>query len=254
MGKLDSKSVVVAGGATGIGRAASLRLAEEGAKVVLGDINIEGARRTVDDIRSVGGSALPVQFDLASAESCQRLVATAIDEFGVIDGLFNVGADLSPNTLGRDGDILNVPVDVWQRTFDVDLTGYFHMIRAALPHMLEAGAGSIVNMSSGVAVKGLHRFAAYGAAKAGVISLTRHVATAFGKKGIRCNVIAPGVNMTENQVQSLSEEERAAMLPTVNSPRFGQPEDIAPMVALLLSDEGAWINGQAYEVSSMRGI
>lgn len=254
MNKLSGKNIVVAGGATGIGRAAAKKLAEEGARVVVGDINIEGARKTTAEISDAGGTAIALEFDLASAESCEALISRSIEELGSIDGLFNVGADLSANTLGRDGDLLSVPVDVWHRTLDVDLTGYFHLIRSVLPHMLEAGAGSIVNMSSGVAVKGLPKFAAYGVAKAGVISLTSHVATAFGKRGIRCNVIAPGVNMTDNQRQSLSDEEREAMASGVSSPRFGEPEDIAPMVVLLLSDEGAWINGQAYEVSSMRGI
>lgn len=245
---LAGKVIVVAGGASGIGAASAVRLAEEGASVVVGDVRADGARETADRIAAAGGKAVAVEFDLADEAACRRLIEATVSEFSRLDGLFNVGADLSPDNLGRDGDLVEVPLEVWRHTLDVNLTGYFYTSRYAIPALLDGGGGVILNMTSAVTM-GFPRFVAYGAAKAGVVALSRHIACRWGKENIRCNAIDPGVVLTENSLTMVSEEERVAALETSWSPRLGEPGDTAAMVAFLMSDEGAWINGQAYSVS-----
>lgn len=246
---LEDKVIVVAGGATGIGAATCRRLAEEGAKVVVGDINEEGAQATAE---AIGGRHL--QFDITNEESCKALVDVAVTGFGGLDGLFTVAADTSKETLGRDGeaDLLTVPLDVWQRTLDVNLTGTFLMTRAALPALLERGGGSIVNTLSGLVFYGSPVRPAYLASKGALIALTRHVATRWGKEGIRCNAVAPGFVMTEQVAHNVPQEERDMVLASNRSPRHGRPEDIAATVSFLLSNDAEWINGQMHLVNGGR--
>lgn len=246
---LEDKVIVVAGGATGIGAATCRRLAEEGAKVVVGDINEEGAQATAE---AIGGRHL--QFDITNEESCKALVDVAVTGFGGLDGLFTVAADTSKETLGRDGeaDLLTVPLEVWQRTLDVNLTGTFLMTRAALPALLERGGGSIVNTLSGLVFYGSPVRPAYLASKGALIALTRHVATRWGKEGIRCNAVAPGFVMTEQVAHNVPQEERDMVLASNRSPRHGRPEDIAATVSFLLSDDAEWINGQMHLVNGGR--
>jgi len=251
---LQNKVIIVAGGATGIGAATSRRLAAAGARVVVGDRNEEGAAATAATIADDGGRADPFAFDIADLDSCGRLVEFAVSTHGGLDGLFNVAADTSPGTLGRDTDLLSVPIDVWHRTLEVDLTGYFHTARQALPALLERGGGSIVNTVSGLVLNGDPIRVAYGAAKGGVIPLTRHIATRWGKDGIRCNAIAPGFVLTDQGTTNVSAEEQERLLGMVRSPRLGRPDDIAAMASFLLSDDGSWINGQLYPVNGGTGL
>ena len=249
---LQDKVVVVAGGATGIGAATAKRLGEEGARVVVGDINAAGAQATADEIVAADGVAVPFAFDLAEEASCGALVAEAVGRWGTLNGLFNCAADLSKDNLGRDTDVVTTPLDVVERTLRVNLVGYFLTARHAIPAMLEAGGGSIVNMTSAV-VLGQPVFGAYGMAKGGVIALSRHIATRWGKEGIRCNALDPGITLTDNQLTMVSGEKREQALRSVRAPRFGEPWEIAAMVAFLLSDEAPWINGQTYAASSSEG-
>ena len=246
---LQGKVVVVAGGATGIGAATCRRLAEEGARVVVGDINADAAKATAE---AIGGSH--VRFDISREDDCRALVEHAVDEFGGLDGLFNVAADTSKATLGRDSgsDLLTVPLDVWQRTLDVNLTGTFLMTRCALPALLERGGGSIVNTLSGLVFYGDRIRPAYLASKGALVALTRHVAARWGKDGIRCNAVAPGFVVTEQVEHNVPQEERDRILAVNRSPRHGRPEDIAATVAFLLSDDAEWINGQMHLVNGGR--
>jgi NAD(P)-dependent dehydrogenase (short-subunit alcohol dehydrogenase family) len=246
---LRDKVVVVAGGATGIGAATCRRLVEEGAKVVVGDINEAAAKQTAD---AIGGRHL--RFDITREDDCKALVEHAIGEFGGLDGLFTVAADTSKETLGRDSesDLLTVPLDVWQRTLDVNLTGTFLMTRSALPALLERGGGSIVNTLSGLIFYGSPIRPAYLASKAALVALTRHVAARWGKEGIRCNAVAPGFVVTEQVAHNVPQEERDMILAANKSTRHGRPEDIAATVAFLLSDDAEWINGQMQLVNGGR--
>lgn len=249
MSRLADKVVVIAGGATGIGAATAARLGNEGACVVVGDINGVGAESTATAVREQGGRASATAFDLADEQSVAALFQHAKATFGRLDGLFNVGADLSPQTIGRDSNIVDVPMEVWRRTLDVNLTGYMLTIRHALPLLLESGGGAIVNTVSGLVLRGDRDHPSYGAAKGGLIPLALHVASRWGKQGIRCNTLAPGVVLTENQLQTITDEQRSKIMEALPSTRFGRPADIAAMAALLLSDEGEWINGQLIAVN-----
>lgn len=245
---LTGKSFVVAGGATGIGAATAKRLADEGASVAIGDNNIAGASATAEGIVASGGRAIAVEFDLADDDSVRRLVDTTIAEFGAVHGLHNVGADLSEHNLGRDTTILDTGLDVWQRTLDVNLLGYVRTIRAVLPHLLAQGGGSIVNTSSGAALGTDPQHVAYGASKAAVNHLTRHVAVNWGKHNIRSNGVMPGLVMGETQERQNDQALQQAFLTFGKTSRLGRPDDLASVVAFLLSDEAEWITGQVWYI------
>jgi NAD(P)-dependent dehydrogenase (short-subunit alcohol dehydrogenase family) len=245
---LEGRTFVVAGGATGIGAGTAKRLAAEGASVTVGDINLDGARTTVGHITESGGSAIAVEFDLADDDSIRQLVETTIAEFGAVHGLDNVGADLSEGNLGRDTTILDTPLDVWQRTLDVNLLGYVRTIRAVLPHLLELGGGAIVNTSSGGSLGTDPMHVAYNAAKAAVNQLTRHVANNYGAKGIRSNAVMPGLVMGETQERQNDQQMQQMFLMAAKVTRLGRPADLAAVTAFLLSDEAEWINGQSWYI------
>jgi NAD(P)-dependent dehydrogenase (short-subunit alcohol dehydrogenase family) len=251
---LEGKIIVVAGGASGIGQATCERLARAGAHVVVGDLDGVGAEHVAATLRNEGHSARSHTFDIADDESCGALIASAVDAGGRLDGLFNVAADTSAATLGRDTDALSVPLEVWRRTLDVDLTGYLHTIRHALPHLLAVGGGAIVNTISGLVLNGDRTRAAYGAAKGGVVVLTRHVASRWGREGIRCNSIAPGFVATEQSLANVPADEQERLLAMVRSPRLGRPDDVAALASFLLSDDGEWINGQLIPVNGGTGL
>ncbi|WAJ45452.1 SDR family NAD(P)-dependent oxidoreductase [Mycobacterium sp. Aquia_216] len=245
---LKDKAFLVAGGATGIGAATAKRLAEEGARVAIGDINIAGATAAAQQINESGGRAIAIEFDLADERSVQDLVDRTIGEFGGIHGLHNVGADLSEGNLGRDTTILDTGLDVWQRTLDVNLLGYVRTIQAVLPHLLEAGGGSIVNTSSGAALGSDPQHVAYGASKAAVNHLTRHVAVNWGKHNIRSNGVMPGLVMGETQERQNDLQLQQAFLMFGKTTRLGKPDDLAAVTTFLLSEDAEWITGQVWYI------
>ncbi|QLL08586.1 SDR family NAD(P)-dependent oxidoreductase [Mycobacterium vicinigordonae] len=244
---LTDRVAVVAGGATGIGAATAIRLGEEGCRVVVGDIAAEDAARTAQHITATGGTATHVGFDLADPPSVADLMDTAAKTFGAIDVLFNVGADMS--TLPADTDVVDIDFDVWDRVMAVSLRGYVAAMKYAIPHLLARGGGAIVNMSSAAAFQGEPARPAYATAKAGIGSLTRHVAARWGKDGIRCNAVAPGFTATD-AIRSVPQwpQLEAGALKRIRGHRVGAPDDIASLVAFLLSHEGEWINGQVINI------
>jgi NAD(P)-dependent dehydrogenase (short-subunit alcohol dehydrogenase family) len=242
---LRDKIAIVAGAAPGnIGGATAVRLAEEGMKVMAADLNEAAARAVADQVRSAGGQAVAEVFDITDEASFAQLIDSTVKEFGGLDGLFNVAADLSPKNIGRDADVISVTLDVWRHTIDVTLTGYMYGVRHALPLLIKQGRGVIVNTTSGEVWLGENVRVAYQTAKSGLVGLTRHTATLGGKHGVRCNPVAPGFTLTEAAYKNTNEEYRNQMLASVRSPRLGAPEDIAAMVAFLFSDDAAYINGQ----------
>ncbi|WP_319454709.1 MULTISPECIES: SDR family oxidoreductase [unclassified Mycobacterium] len=245
---LKDKVFIVAGGATGIGAGTAERLAEEGALVAVGDINIAGANATAERIATAGGRAIAVEFDLADEKSVHQLVDRTVAEFGAVHGLYNVGADLSEGNLGRDTTLLDTDMEVWHRTLDVNLLGYVRTSRAVLPHLLEQGGGSIVNTSSGGSLGTDPMHVAYNASKAAVNQLTRHVAVNWGTKGIRCNGVMPGLVMGETQEQQNNVELQQMFVQAARTTRLGKPADLAAISAFLLSDEAEWINGQVWYI------
>ena len=244
---LAGKVAVIAGGATGIGAATAARLGAEGVLVVVGDVSADGAEVTAQGIRDSGGTAKAAVFDLADPESVRALVDSTVSMFGGVDLLFNVGSDMS--MLRGDTDVVDIDFGVWDRTMTVTLRGYLASMKYALPLMLSRGGGAIVNMSSAAAFIGEPTRPAYATAKAGIGALTRHVASRWGRDGIRCNAVAPGFTGTE-MMRSAPQwpELEAAALRGARSPRVGHPGDIAGLVAFLMSDEGAWVNGQVINI------
>lgn len=247
MKNLQGKAILVCGGATGIGAATARRLCAEGARVGIGDFNIAAAEALVSELNAAGGDAMAWHYDQAEEATINALVESAITHFGFLDGLFANVADLKAVLV--DGDILTNDSALWERTLQVNVIGTVMLLRAVLPHMLERGSGSLVLTSSDAAVVGESERPAYAASKAGVNSLSRHVASKWGREGIRCNTVSPGFVLTEQLDENMSQEMKDWMLKGARSPRHGAPQDIAGAVAFLLSDDGEWVNGQAWRVN-----
>ena len=235
----------MAGGAGGIGTATCLRLAAEGCKVVVGDISDEAAD-VVAAITAVGGEATACTVDISDDDSVAALVATAVTEYGSIDLFHANAADLS--IVMSDTNALDIDLDIWDRTLTVNLRGFLLCTRHVIPHFLEQGGGAIVYTSSAASFVGEPERPAYAAAKSGVNALMRHVASKYGKKHIRANAIAPGLIVSDRMREVMPPALLEGTLKGTRSWRLGHPNDIAAMVAFLLSDDGEWINGQVISV------
>jgi NAD(P)-dependent dehydrogenase (short-subunit alcohol dehydrogenase family) len=244
---LAGRVAVVVGGATGIGAATAARLGDEGCRVVIGDVAADAAQQTAARIVAAGGTAAHVVFDLSDSQSVADLIHTAAMTYDGVDLLFNVGADMS--TIRTDTDVVDINFDVWDRVMAVNVRGYVAAMKYAIPRMLSRGGGAIVNMSSAAAFQGEPSRPAYATAKAGIGALTLHFASRWGKEGIRCNAVAPGFTATE-AIRSAPQwpDLQAAALKRIRGTRVGDPDDIASLVAFLLSEEGAWINGQVVNI------
>jgi NAD(P)-dependent dehydrogenase (short-subunit alcohol dehydrogenase family) len=245
---LKDKIAVVAGGAGGIGSATSVRLGQEGVKVVVGDLNGAAAAAVADQITGAGGQAVAIEVDISDEASVAAMVALAADTYGGLDILHANAADLSAAVLGRDSNALEIPLDTFDRTVAVNLRGHLLCTRAAIPEILKRGGGAIVYTSSGAAFMGEPERPAYAMTKSGINALVRHVASKWGRKHIRANAVAPGLVLTEGPRSVLSEDFMKMALRGTRSWRLGEPEDIAAMVAFLASDDGEWINGQILSV------
>lgn len=245
---LKDKVAVVAGGAGGIGTATSVRLGEEGCCVVVGDLNAEAAWVVAEQITAAGGQAVSVRVDISDEQSVNEMVALAASTYGGVDILHANAADLSPGTLGRDSNALEIDLDAFDRTLAVNLRGHLLCTRAALPELLKRGGGALVYTSSGAAFMGEPERPSYAISKSGINALVRHVASKWGRKHVRANAVAPGLVLTEGPRSVLSEDFMKLALRGTRSWRLGEPEDIAAMVAFLASSDGEWINGQVLSV------
>lgn len=242
---LKDKVGIVAGGGRGIGAATAQRLAEEGAHVVIGDIMEDWAKETADNIVKNGGSAIGVHLDGTSEDSQKAIVQIAVTQFG---GLNFFHSNLAGGTVG-DANALDCSLEVFDKSIAINTKSHLIATQAALPVMLENGGGSMIYTSSGAASGGAPWQIAYPMAKNAIHALARHVASKWGRKGIRANVICPGLVMTEAVKQHMTDAQVEMGKKSVPHVRLGEPEDIAAMVALLASDDGAWINGQVYHVN-----
>jgi len=247
-GKLAGRVAIVTGAASGIGRATAFALAREGANVVVADLNAEGAKRVAGEIEAAGGSAIGQATDVSSEPSIVAMVAAAVERFGGLDILHNNAAASDPATIGADGELADLDLAVWERTLAVNLRGPMLGCKYAIPRMLARGGGAIVNTSSASGLTGDLARVAYGVSKAGVDSLTRYVATQYGKRGIRCNSIAPGVIATPALEANIPPEMIAIYEQSHLTPRLGSPEDIANAVVFLVSDAAGFITGQTLSV------
>ena len=243
MTKLEDKVLLVCGAATGIGAAVAQRLHADGARVAIADINEAGAQALAD---ALGDKALAIGYDQSSEESIQQLIDTVIEHYGQLDGVLANAADMQ--AILEDGDLLANGADIWRRTLDVNVSGTALLFRAAIPH-LEARGGTLLATSSDAATVGEATRVAYAASKAAINAICRHAANRWGKQGIRCNVISPGLIMTEQLKTNLDDSLIEALLANTPSPRHGTPEDIAAAAAFLFSEDGEWVNGQVWHVN-----
>ena len=241
MKRLDGKIAIITGAASGIGRATARRVAAEGARTVVADLNGAGAKLLADEISAAGGEATAVQADLGDNDSARAMVEAAVTAYGGLDILHN-NAAATRLAATQDGPVSAADPDVWDETMRINLRGALVAIQAAVPHMIARGGGSVINTASGAGLTGDLRNPAYGASKAALISLTRYVATEFGKQGIRCNAISPGFIVIPEKAGREAVE--AIMLRHHLTPRLGRPEDIAALVVFLASDESAFVTGQ----------
>jgi 3-oxoacyl-[acyl-carrier protein] reductase len=238
-GLLADRVILVTGSSRGIGAEVAVKAGAEGAVVAVHYVQSrEGADRTLARVREAGGSGDCFAADLADGAQAERLVADVIERFGRIDGLVNnAGMD-------QRGPTLELSPDEWDRVIATNLTACFRTIRAALPAMLEQGSGSIVNIASRLGQMGIPETAAYTAAKAGLIGLTRSLAREFGAKGVRINAVAPGVTITEMTTDLVESEAGKARLRDMALGRFGRADEVAEAVIFLLSDRASLFTGQ----------
>jgi 7-alpha-hydroxysteroid dehydrogenase len=242
---LSGKVGIVAGGGRGIGAATARRLAAEGARVVIGDLMGDWAREVAEAIKADGGDAFGIDLDGTSADSQAAIVAAAKEHFG---GLDFYHSNLAGGTEG-DIDALNCPVEVLDKSFAVNTKSHFLATQAALPAIIERGGGAMIYTSSGAASGGAAWQVAYPMTKNAIHALARHVASRWGKQGVRANVICPGLVLTEAVKQHLTDEYVEKGLKAVPHTRLGQPEDIAAAVTFLASSDGEWVNGQVWHVN-----
>ncbi|SPF42828.1 Bacilysin biosynthesis oxidoreductase BacC [Candidatus Sulfotelmatobacter kueseliae] len=239
---LQGKVAIVTGAASGIGRAIAIRLAEMGAAVAVLDKNSQGGNETVRLVVQLGCQASFIPCDVSSQAECREAVQRVIESHGSIDILCN-NAGITVRK-----DVLALEEEEWDAVLDVTLKGAYLLSREVIPHMIRQGGGAIINMGSGWSLKGGPKAAAYCAAKAGVLNLTRAMAIDHGKDNIRVNCVCPGdVNtpMLESECLQLGEAREQFMKEAANRPlgRVGTPEDVANAVLFLASDMSKWITG-----------
>ncbi len=239
---------MVTGGASGIGRATCLRLAADGARVVVADVNAPGATAVADEIRALGRDAVAITADVSREPDVVAMIAAAVDTWGRLDVLHNNAGVTDAAVIGRDGDLQTMDVELWDHMMAVNLRGPMLGVKHALPHMLAAGRGAIVNTSSTAGLTGDGVYAAYGSSKGGLNSFTRYVATMYGKQGIRSNAVAPGVVVTPNAREHFDPVLLGIYEDHHLTPTLGSPEDVAAVVAFLASDDARFVTGQIVSV------
>jgi NAD(P)-dependent dehydrogenase (short-subunit alcohol dehydrogenase family) len=245
---LEGRVAIVTGGASGIGRATCLALSACGASVVVADLNADGARKVAGEVEARGGRAHAQKVDLGDEASIAEMIRSAVRVFGGLDILHNNAADSDPALMAADGPIVDLTSEVWDRNMRINLRAPMLGCKYAIPEMIRRGGGSIVNTSSASGLTGDVIRAAYAASKAGLGSLTQNVATQYGKQGIRCNAIAPGVIATPSLEANVPKAAVDVYVDNTLTPRLGRPEDIAAVVVFLASDASAFVTGQILSV------
>jgi NAD(P)-dependent dehydrogenase (short-subunit alcohol dehydrogenase family) len=238
---LEGRVALITGAASGQGRSAAELFAAEGAAIVAVDLNDDGVHEAVARITKLGGQAIAVHADVSRRVDCERMVHAAVGEYGRLDVLYNNAA------IQMSGTLVETTEAMWDITIATNLTAIYRACRAAIPHMLRNAGGSIINTSSTLGQQGSEGYVAYGAAKAGLIALTRQIAVEYGPT-IRANVIAPGSIDTPRFRRVTERMDDAttflAMLQrTIPLQRLGQSEDVAHLALFLASDLSAYTSG-----------
>jgi NAD(P)-dependent dehydrogenase (short-subunit alcohol dehydrogenase family) len=249
---LAKKVALITGAGAGIGRATALLFAQEGAKVVAQDVNVDAAQETVQLIKKAAGEAVPFGGNVIASADAAAMVKKAVDTYGRLDVLFNNAG------IWRGGTILDIGEEDWDRTMDVNVKGIYLVSKYAVQQMMRQEGGSIINAASVAALRGSPMSAAYNASKGAVLMLTKCMALDFGRYGIRVNCTCPGVIDTQMADQLLTyrslgdDDRKQALLETYEERhavgRFGQPEEVAKVVLFLASDASSFVTGAAWPV------
>jgi NAD(P)-dependent dehydrogenase (short-subunit alcohol dehydrogenase family) len=242
--RLQGKTAIVTGAASGIGRAVALAFARDGARVVVSDLSEEGGRETVSLIgrATPGAESVFIRADASKPEDHEALAQAAVGQFGALHIACNnagIGGELNP--------VAEMSVEGWRRVVELNLSGVFYAMRAQLPRILEAGGGVIVNMASILGQVAAARSAGYVAAKHGVVGLTRTAALEYAARGVRVNAVGPGYIDTP-LLEDLPQEARAALVGLHPIGRLGRAEEVAELVAWLSSDQASFVTGAYYPV------
>lgn len=246
-GRLDGKVCLVTGAGSGMGRAAVVRFAREGAKVVAADVDMAAVKESVALAETAGGKALAVRMDVSKEAEVKDGIKAGVKAFGKIDVLYN-NAGIFP---AADHSVVDTEEAVWDKVFAVNVKGIYLVCKHGIPELLAAGGGSVINVASFVALVGCSvPQDAYTASKGAVLALTKSLAVQFGPKGVRANAICPGPIETPLLTAWLFKEpaEKAKRLNRIPMGRFGKSEDIVNMALFLASDESSWTNGAALVV------
>lgn len=250
MGKLDGKVALLTGAGAGIAKASTLAFAREGARVAIVEINAESGRATESEVRGAGGDALFIETDVTQDESVKRAVAETVQRFGRLDVLLNCAG----GSLQEDVPVHEMDLAVWQRTIALNLLHPFLVCRHGIPHMMNSGGGSIINVTSHLGLMGSIK-PAYSATKGGIISFTKTLAAQYAARGIRANAIAPGSVRTERQIKRYENKEWTESEKTSVAARerkvaqklypysVSEPRDIAAIALFLASDDSRTLTG-----------
>ncbi len=242
--RLQDKVAIITGAGSGMGRTAACMFAAEGAKVVVAEYDPAAGQETVHEVEAAGGQAVFVRADVSGETDAKAMVEAAVATYGRLDCLYN-NAGIMPEA---DHSVVDTDVPTWDRVMAVNVRGVYLGCKYAIPRMIEHGSGSIINVSSFVALLGCSSPQdAYTASKGAVLALTRSLAVQFGPHGVRANAILPGPVETPLLMDWLVKDEEAKRIRLARNPtgRFGKPEEIVHMAIYLASDESRWTNGAA---------
>jgi NAD(P)-dependent dehydrogenase (short-subunit alcohol dehydrogenase family) len=244
--RLEGKVALVVGGGSGMGRAGAAAMAAEGARVVVSDVALDRAEAVAD---SIGENAVAMRIDVTSAELVAQVVADTVELFGSLDVLYHCAADVHfVNT--QDRRLTELDDDVWARMIDIHLTGTFYVLKHAGRQMVKQRSGSIIVSSTVDALVGCAGLDSYTAAKGGVTSMIRSFAAGVGRDGVRVNAIAPSFVSTEPQRVWLDDEQALSTIQSLHILPVPTPEQIAPFVVYLASDESAAVTGTVFPVDA----
>jgi NAD(P)-dependent dehydrogenase (short-subunit alcohol dehydrogenase family) len=248
MARLANKVVLITGSGSGQGRAAALLFAREGARVMISDINVEGGEETLRQVRAAGGEATFQAADVSQATQVEALVLKTVRTYGGLHVLYNNAAMWDRS--GLDNYVTELSEDGWEKIIGVNLKGIYLCCKYGIPALIAAGGGSVINTASAAGLIGSrNRSHAYSASKGGVIALTRAMAIAYARNGVRVNAICPGGVDTPMIAPMLDSQERQQRFASAHPlGRLGTAEDIAYFALYLASDESSWVTGGVFPI------